>query len=136
MDKLYIPNAKKWVRFYEKLVSGQINPHQSNVRHTFQVGGNLGGRYFGSSMIPIDSYIPRDHTENPSEAKITMISPAEQVVEQAKAELKRENTNRIKTQRISKKGSIKKNTSGGKTSRPKSKKGKSKSNTNIVKTLM
>jgi len=99
MNTLYIPDVNKWVKVHDKIVS-EINPYQTSSHRDFQVGGNLGGRRFGASMIPIDYYLPKYQSESSNDVNVTMVSPAQQVVEHAKAELKRENNSSIKRQRI------------------------------------
>ena len=90
MDKLYIPNPKKWMKFYNDLVDGKIKPQDTN--RGLQVGGNLGRRQVGGGMITIDNYLPQE-TDKIKDVKLTMVSPAQQIVRQAEAELKREGHN-------------------------------------------
>ncbi|MES9880033.1 MAG: hypothetical protein ABW185_04045 [Sedimenticola sp.] len=76
MDKLYVPNPQKWVRFFDKVAEGKATFGQSGGARKMEI-------------IPIDKCASTDKTTLPIEA----VAPAEQTVQQAASELKRENIN-------------------------------------------
>lgn len=77
-NKLYVPNAQLWVKFFDKVSQGKVKFDQRG-------GGNI------SQIVSLDN-----HILNESDAKqlpVKVVAPAEQTVEQAKSALKRENIN-------------------------------------------
>ncbi|VDI77647.1 Hypothetical predicted protein [Mytilus galloprovincialis] len=88
MDRMYVPNPQKWVKYYENMAKGNHNPYinQSGDGKRKQVGGSLIGSQ-GTFMIPIENV---DHLENQNSSNpltVQLVSPAQQTVEQAKTEL-------------------------------------------------
>lgn len=80
-SKLYIPNPQKWVNFYRNLAEGKVKLHSYN-----QTGG---GNVTHSFIAPIErkpSDIMADKNEQP---QVKLVTPSQQIVEQAKSELKR-----------------------------------------------
>ncbi|CAG2255207.1 unnamed protein product [Mytilus edulis] len=85
MDRMYVPNPQKWVKYYENMAKGNHNPYinQSWDGKRKQVGGSLFGSQ-GTFMIPIENV---DHLENQNSSNpltVQLVSPAQQTVEQAK----------------------------------------------------
>jgi hypothetical protein len=80
MNKMYIPNPQKWVKYYESMTK----EHRMK-----QIGGSLSGSQ-GSFMVPIEeaSTSVNLHPSNPM--KVELASPSQQFVEQAKSELQAE----------------------------------------------
>lgn len=76
MDKLYVPNPQQWVRFFDKVADGKAKFGQSGGARKMEI-------------IPIDKCASTDKTSLP----IAAVVPAEQTVQQAASELKRENIN-------------------------------------------
>ena len=53
MNKMYIPNTQKWVKYYESLAKGHQNPFiDQRGGRMKQIGGSLSGSR-GSFMVPI-----------------------------------------------------------------------------------
>ncbi len=77
MDKLYVPNPQQWVRFFDKVAEGKAKFGQSGGARKLEI-------------LPIDKYATTDKTVQPS---IKAVAPAEQTVQQAASELKRDNIN-------------------------------------------
>ena len=75
-SKLYVPNPQKWVDFFDKVAQGKVKLDQHG-------GGNV------SHIIPMDQYAS-SHS-NTTQLPVKIVSPSEQVVDQAKSELEREN---------------------------------------------
>jgi len=76
-SKLYVPNPQKWVEFFEKVAKGKVQLGQT-------------GKGSISQIIPMDIYTPQS-TSDKSKESVTLVSPAEQTVDQAKSELERDN---------------------------------------------
>jgi hypothetical protein len=87
--KLYVPNANKWMRFYSQINRGNVNPYANHTMKGYHRGGGLRNKT-SPFMMSIDSYA-KDNEANGKDLKINVTSPAEQIVEQAKSEIKREN---------------------------------------------
>lgn len=82
---MYVPNPQKWVNYYESMAKGGHNPYIDHKGGKRQIGGSLVGssRQF---MVPIESSkSSNSHQTNP--ITIKLVSPSQQVVEQAKTEL-------------------------------------------------
>jgi hypothetical protein len=75
-SKLYVPNPQKWVQFFDKAAKGKVNWNQTG-------GGNI------SQIMSMDKYV--SSTPNKPQLPVKIVSPAEQVVDQVKSELMREN---------------------------------------------
>lgn len=80
-NKFYVPNVHKWIKYYQER---RNDPYIQSGYQRKQVGGSLSGAE-GSFMVPIDDRSPAINQSNPVELKL--VSPSQQVVEQAKAEL-------------------------------------------------
>ena len=88
--KLYKPNHEKWYRFYKLQAEGKLNAFNHVQR-----GGQR------ASMISVDAaldlYDPgwreagekKEKENNGNDVKFNMVTPVEQVVEQAKAQQKK-----------------------------------------------
>ena len=85
---LYVPDPQKWAKYYEKTVSGEYNPYANKLKNNLnQVGGSLNMPNRGF-IVPIDAHA-KNNTHESEPVKLKMISPTEQIVEQARNELKR-----------------------------------------------
>lgn len=83
--KMYVPDPKKWIDFYHSVSSGNTNPYIMYGRIN-----QRGGALMGSSkqfMIPLEN---KTHSklQQMDVPKVQLVSPAEQVVQQAKDELR------------------------------------------------
>lgn len=83
---MYVPDPKKWIDYYKNVASGHINPHLTYGRKN-QTGGALMGST-KQFMIPIgnNNHVMSQQNDLP---KLQLVSPAEQVIQQAKKELKK-----------------------------------------------
>ena len=77
-SKLYIPNPQKWMRFFDK------------VAKVKQSGGG-----YVPKILHLDKYVTAD--SNAENVPIKSVSPAEQTVQQAVSELKRDNIKPVST---------------------------------------
>lgn len=84
---MYVPNAQKWVKYYENMAKGYHNPYvdQTGGKQK-QIGGSLAGTR-GSFMVPVGDTTTPVNTHESTPMKVELVSPSQQVVEQAKAEL-------------------------------------------------
>lgn len=90
----YIPDPQKWIHYYEQLTKEEYNPHMNNSnRKTIQKGGFLNNSTVGF-MDPFD-HKPIQRTNS----KIKVISPAQQIVEQAKSKIYRSSSTSTRTKR-------------------------------------
>lgn len=103
--KIYIPDPKKWMTFYTQIKEGNVNPYRDHAIKGYQRGGTTSKT--SPYMISIDKYA-KDLDDRDKKLTISMTSPAEQIVEQAKSEIEREK-NIKKDQRGSKRRSQKSN---------------------------
>ena len=78
-SKLYVPNPQKWVHFFDRVAKGTVNIEQTGS-----------GRKGGLISVEREGHSAR---QSNSELPIKAVTPAEQTVQQAKSELKRENIN-------------------------------------------
>lgn len=104
-NKVYVPNPQKWIRYYESMAKGSHNPYvgQNGGNSGKQMGGSLVGSP-GTFMVPIETHKDsKSHQADPMTIKL--VSPSEQVVQQAKAELQ------IEKKGIKRKNPLKKNSS-------------------------
>ncbi len=104
---LYIPRPKTWIEYYQDIAEGKVNPYRASVGKNFI--GTIRPRASGRSrLIPIDQALSRNAGESlstptlPSDNGTTtttttktgndvqMVSPAEQAVQQARAEIERQ----------------------------------------------
>lgn len=105
--KMYVPDTKKWTMFYTHINRGSVNPYTDHTMKEYQRGSGLRNKT-SSYMISIDNYTKRA-VEQDTNPKINMTSPAEQVVEQTKSEVKREKSTTEKGKRVLKRQSQKLN---------------------------
>lgn len=96
----YIPNPQKWTQFYKGFVSGHHNSYSMPPSYSNQHGGSITASP-SSFMIPIED--KRDQDSSHQKKKLTVISPAQQVVEQAKLTLQRQNRPVYKRRKLVKK---------------------------------
>lgn len=81
-EKLYVPNPQKWITFYKRLADGKIKQYSVN-----QIGA---GENHQSSILPVDKFISQSEVKLPKQTALKLVSTTEQMVDQAKSELKRE----------------------------------------------
>lgn len=74
-SKLYVPNPQKWVKFFKKMANERSSSNQIGGRNIIPVGD---GNNDIKSIPPVT---------------LKTVSPAQQVVEQAKSELERDEIN-------------------------------------------
>lgn len=79
--RFYVPNVQKWIKYYQKRIN---DPIMKSGYVGKQVGGSLSGGE-GTFIVPIEDETVENKNSNP--VKLTLVSPTQQVVEQAKAEL-------------------------------------------------
>lgn len=89
----YVPNQAKWIKYYDSAPTSE-HPYNHNFeRCRKQTGGSI-GKIGENTMIPIETLHFKSSSKTP-EVKVELISPAQQVVEQAVSEIQREkNTKR------------------------------------------
>ena len=80
-SKLYVPDPQKWVKFYRHMADGKVR-----LQPASQLGN---GKVAHSFIAPIDHYVKQFEDSASEQPPIKLVTPAEQVVEQAKSELKR-----------------------------------------------
>ena len=112
-NQLYIPNHEKWVKYYEKLGTTEhpIYFRPGNRKLLGKMGGSIGKRG-EKRIIPIENATHKVSTDA-SKLKVELVSPVQQVVEQAASEINREKN-------IKRKSSPSKNQSTKRTRRKKS----------------
>ena len=81
-SKLYVPNPLKWVTFYKQVADGKIKLNIAN-----QIGA---GKSSQSFIVPVDRYINQSEDQTAKQPAVKLVSTTEQMVDQAKSELKRE----------------------------------------------
>ena len=81
-ENLYVPNPQKWVTFYKHLAEGKIKLHPPN-----QIGG---GKKLNSFIAPVDKFVNQVENSTIKQPSVNLVSTTEQMVDQAKSELKRE----------------------------------------------
>ena len=85
----YIPNHEKWIKYYESIgMSEHPEYFHSAEPSKRQTGGSI-GKIGEQTILPIDKPTQKCPNKTP-ELKVELVSPAQQVVEQAASELKRE----------------------------------------------
>lgn len=91
VSNLYIPNVENWMNYYKDVAMGKSNLYNTS-RGLKQRGGNITGSS-SEFMIPI----PRS-TQKPSTSDIDLklVSPVQQIVEQAKSEINRSKASKRK----------------------------------------
>lgn len=88
MERLYIPNAQKWVQYYGNMAKGNRNLYvnQNGYGKRKQIGGSLVGSQ-GTYMIPVEDTASINGHDSKNSMTIKLVSPAQQIVEQAKSEI-------------------------------------------------
>jgi len=88
MERLYIPNAQKWVQYYGNMAKGNRNLYvnQNGFGKRKQIGGSLVGSQ-GTYMIPVEDTASINGHDSKNPMTIKLVSPAQQIVEQAKSEI-------------------------------------------------
>lgn len=109
-SKLYVPNPQKWVKFYKHMADGKFRLHPTN-----QMGGGHAAQSF---IAPIDKFVDQYDNSTPKQPSLKLVSTTEQMVDQAKSELKREGED-LKTLAQAIKGQKRKRLQSGKTSKSK-----------------
>ena len=75
---IYVPDMKKWEKFYEDMLSGKIPHSHYNTTQDMK-------------LIPIENRVVKENdVSKQSDVKVNIISPAQMALEQVKSELKRE----------------------------------------------
>ena len=83
---MYVPNSQKWMKYYENTAKGYHNPYvdQKGERGK-QIGGSLTGSQ-GTFMVPIEDASHSINARPSNPVTVKLVSPSQQVVEQAKSE--------------------------------------------------
>lgn len=89
-NQIYVPNHDKWIKYYETLGTSEhphyhINPAR---RSNSSTGGSI-GKTGENKIVPIENHSQRQ-SDKTTEVKVEFVSPAQQVVEQAVSEIRRE----------------------------------------------
>ncbi|CAG2250934.1 unnamed protein product [Mytilus edulis] len=87
-DKMYIPNVNQWTRYYQNVVSGQSNAYVNHMKSGYNKGSQS-----GSFMIPISNKSYPIRAEKENNFVVRLVSPSEQIVNQAKEEIKIDDEN-------------------------------------------
>ena len=75
---IYVPDMKKWEKFYKDMLSGKIPHSHYNTTHDMK-------------LIPIENRVVKENdVSKQSNVKVNIVSPAQMALEQVKSELKRE----------------------------------------------
>lgn len=99
---MYIPNAEKWIKYYNDVIKGYTNSFES-TRGIRQTGGNI-SRSSNDFMIPIDQHNQSKDESSPiKKLDVKMVSPTQQIVEQAKSKLELTKKKRLSSNNYSKK---------------------------------
>lgn len=86
-NKMYVPNPQKWMTYYESMAKGYHNPYvDQKGGQGKQIGGSLSGNR-GTLMVPIEEIPHSTNSLSSNPVKVNLVSPSQQVVEQAKSEL-------------------------------------------------
>ncbi|CAC5413712.1 unnamed protein product [Mytilus coruscus] len=93
-DKMYIPNVNQWTRYYQHVVSGQSNAYVAHMKSGYNKESKS-----GSFMIPILNKSYPIRTEKEINFVVRLVSPSEQIVNQAKEEIKTDGESINKTDR-------------------------------------
>lgn len=81
---LYVPDPQKWTNFYLQI--HRVSPYADHTMKGYQRGGGLRNKT-SPFMLSIDKHAIDSNDKN---IKLNVTSPAEQVVDQAKSEVRRE----------------------------------------------
>ena len=83
MDKIYVPDPQKWVKYYQNMMTEKRHPYF----YKRQKGGSLKGKSI-QSVIPAGGLNEQTTKAPINDMKVELVSPTQQVIEQAKAEIK------------------------------------------------
>lgn len=86
-NQQYFPNHEKWIKYYNSIGTSE-HPYFNLRKNTNHTSGSV-GKSGGSKIIPIEK-LSHKHAGKTAELKVEFVSPAQQVVEQAVSEIKRE----------------------------------------------
>jgi len=91
-NQLYFPNHEKWIKYYEHIGTTEhpVYFRTGNRKSSGVTGGSIGKRG-ESRIIPIETVKHNDSVDR-SEMKVELVSPVQQVIDQAASEIKREKT--------------------------------------------
>lgn len=89
-NQLYIPNHEKWVKYYEGIGTSEhpIHFRQGIRKISGKTGGSIGKRG-EKEIIPIET-VAQKPLNDAGKLKVELVSPVQQVVEQAASEINRE----------------------------------------------
>lgn len=91
--QMYVPDPKHWINYYKNVWSGNVNPYLTPNGKQQHGGGLM--RSSKQFMIPIESDT-HTTTKSTDVPPVQLVSPVEQIVNQAKEEI-REGIKRKKT---------------------------------------
>jgi hypothetical protein len=86
--EVYVPNTERWISYYEQ----RIQLTSSKIRENVAKSDTEGVFLQEMGHTPLRSTTGRDNGENSEEARVKLVTPVQQVVEQVKSEVSRENT--------------------------------------------
>ncbi|CAC5393108.1 unnamed protein product [Mytilus coruscus] len=93
-DEMYNPNVNQWTRYYQNEISGQSNACVAHMKSGYNKGSQS-----GSFMIPISNKSYLICAEKENNFVVRLVSPSEQIVNQAKEEIKIDGESINKTDR-------------------------------------
>lgn len=107
-NQQYIPNHEKWLKYYDSIGTSEHPGYYiySGRRSNGNTAGSV-GKFGKNNIIPIETHTKKSGDKKP-EVKVEFVSPAQQVVEQAASEIKREKRIKRKSS-LSSKQSVKSN---------------------------
>ena len=96
-NQLYIPNHAKWISYYETIGTTEhpVYFRPGNRKASDKTGGSIGKRG-ENRIIPIET-VSHKCSKDAGELKVELVSPVQQVVEQAASEIKREKSTKRKS---------------------------------------
>jgi len=89
-NQLYIPNHDKWVKYYDHIGTTEhpVYVRSGNRKTSDKTGGSI-GKQGERRIIPVEN-VPHKGSNNTGDLKVELVSPVQQVVEQAASEIKRQ----------------------------------------------
>jgi hypothetical protein len=89
MDNIYVPDTQKWIHYYQNLGENGHNPYVNYIhRGKKQIGD---GSLSGTLRQFITHIGPSHKTEHDDKVTVKLVSPVQQIIDQAKYEVEREN---------------------------------------------
>ena len=89
MDNIYVPDTQKWIHYYQNLGENGHNPYVNYIhRGKKQIGD---GSLSGTLRQFITHVGPSHKTEHDDKVTVKLVSPVQQIIDQAKYEVEREN---------------------------------------------